>query len=175
MQPLQVQGESKTVNLAGITARDLMSTHVIAVQESWSIKRLADFFVDKQIAGAPVVDADDQLVGVVTVTDIMKFDSASADDKTIQVTLDHYCNIATTTLDEADLRRLTERASTICTVNSIMTSDVIQVTENTPLFEACALMLDKDVHRLFVTRSEKVIGVITSMDLLKPMARMASL
>ncbi|TQV85712.1 CBS domain-containing protein [Exilibacterium tricleocarpae] len=174
MQALEVGGDAKTVDLAGITAQDVMSTQVMPVYEDWSIKRLADFFVDNQIAGAPVVTGGDQLTGVVTITDIMKFESASADDDTIAVTRDHYDSIARDTLDAQELRKLSAGASTICTVDSIMTRDVIHIDATTPLFNACATMLKNDVHRLFVTRQEKVIGVITSMDLLKPMARLAS-
>ncbi|MCG8672934.1 MAG: CBS domain-containing protein [Pseudomonadales bacterium] len=163
----------RTTELSSARIKDVMATEIIAVYEGWSVKRLADFFVDKQIAGAPVVAADGQLVGVVTVTDILKFDSAAADTKTIQVTVNHYCNIAAGTLTEEDIKQLNSRASTICTVNSIMTKDVIHVEEDIPIFQAAALMLKNDIHRLFVTQDNKVVGVVTSMDLLKPMANLA--
>ena len=52
------------------TAQDVMTRDVLTARADWSIDRLADFFIDKSISGAPVLEPDGSLVGVVSSTDL---------------------------------------------------------------------------------------------------------
>ena len=53
-----------------ITAADLMSPEVLTVREDLPVADLAAFLMRHDITGAPVVDAEGRLVGVVSVVDI---------------------------------------------------------------------------------------------------------
>ena len=46
-------------------ARDIMNTDVISVPTSMDLRDLAKLFLDKGISGAPVVDRNGDLAGVI--------------------------------------------------------------------------------------------------------------
>jgi predicted transcriptional regulator len=150
-----------------IPLREVMSTDLLIVYEGWSIKRLVDFFDQHQITGAPVVASDGELVGVVTLTDVLRFQSHPPDMESIQAAADYYCGEAAQHFTEEDFRRLRDRASTTCTVNSIMTPEVLAIEVESSLASACAHLLEERIHRLFVTDEKRLVGVITAMDCLR--------
>lgn len=157
-------------NFQNITVQEIMSTDIISALESWTVKYLTDFFVDKQISGAPVINSEEKLVGVVTITDLLKADSTSADNTIIDITSDHLSELSRNKISEDDVKQLNSQANSFFTVGSIMTREVIQVSPEDNLISAAAIMLENDIHRLFVTNNSIVSGVITTMDLIKPLA-----
>jgi len=54
-----------------MTARDIMSTNVVTVSPSMTVKELATLLAEKRISGVPVVDHEGNLVGVVSEADIL--------------------------------------------------------------------------------------------------------
>jgi len=61
----------------GMAVGDIMRSEVLAARANWSLETLADFLVDNNISGAPVTTQDDELVGVVSLTDIVRQSSMS--------------------------------------------------------------------------------------------------
>ncbi|MBK9314071.1 MAG: CBS domain-containing protein [Acidobacteria bacterium] len=55
-----------------LNASDVMIRDVITVAESTPIKEVARLFNEKKITGAPVVNAEGELVGVLSETDIIR-------------------------------------------------------------------------------------------------------
>jgi CBS domain-containing protein len=53
------------------------------------------------------------------------------------------------------------------TVKDIMTPMLFKVDENTTIQEVADAMIGGRVHRLLVTHGGKVIGIVTTMDMLK--------
>src|SRR5918994_7417679 len=53
-----------------LTAADVMNTQVLAVRPEMTVHELAAFLTENQITGAPVLDRQGRLVGVVSETDI---------------------------------------------------------------------------------------------------------
>ncbi len=146
---------------------DYIRKEVLTVYEGWSIKRLSTFFVKHNISGAPVIAADDELVGVVTQSDIVRFESREPSEEQIKKLAEQFCGPFGGSLDEAEIRRMQGRANEYCTVNSIMTPQVISVDISTDLNDACQLMLTKKLHRLFITENGLLVGVISAMDILR--------
>ena len=52
------------------TVKDLMSPHIITVADDMTTDALARYLIEREISGAPVVDGQGRLVGVVSMTDI---------------------------------------------------------------------------------------------------------
>lgn len=146
---------------------EIASKEVLTVYEGWSIKRLAGFFVKHGLSGAPVVAADHSLVGVVTQSDVIAFESRAPSDKEIKRTIEQFYGPTAETLTDSDLQRIKQRASENCTVNTIMTPQVVSLDCGATLLDACKTIVEKDLHRLFVTRDGKIDGVITAKDLLR--------
>jgi len=150
-------------------ARDLMSTEVMTVQEGWSIARLAEFFLTKNITGAPVVSAAQKLVGVVSMSDIFKFENASEQAKSDALKACYREATGRDIASRADLAEWSKNAQDNCTVNQIMAGQVISVEADRTIPDIAKILIDNDIHRVFVIENERVVGVITSSDILRPL------
>ena len=154
-------------------ARDVMTTHVLKANSDWPVEQLAEFLVENSISGAPVVNAADELVGVVSLTDLARNDTQSHDPRAADRHA-FYLQVLEldSSLDTDELGTLSEREATV-KVREIMTPVLIAVAEETPVTEVAHKMVESRIHRLFVTRQEKVVGVITALDMLRVVRDMA--
>jgi acetoin utilization protein AcuB len=55
-----------------IKVADIMTREVVTVQRDWTVEEAADTLLAHKISGAPVVDDDGQLCGIITQTDLFK-------------------------------------------------------------------------------------------------------
>lgn len=150
-------------------AKYLMSPNVMTVYEGWSIQRLADFFMQHNISGAPVIASDHELVGVVSTTDIFHFENM--DEYSRRKALQScYREVCGTELNLADMTDWAKDAHKNCTVHQIMIKEVISVEEDATLSEVAELMVDQDIHRVFVTSKGRIVGVISTSDILRVLA-----
>ncbi len=155
-----------TTNLATLTAKDIMTDDVFMAYEGWSIKRLSTFLIKNKISGAPVIASDHSLVGVITATDVINFESKTDAEKN-ELVQDVYAEFVGTNYDDGIVSLLMQKADEHCTVNKVMTSKVIQIDEETPLSKVADIMLDAGIRRIFVTRNGIMAGVISTNNLLK--------
>ena len=179
MEDVCVSGElsSKAANfqlLGSMTAAEIMNKDVLLVYEGWSVKRLAQFFKERKITGAPVISSDHKLVGVVSVTDILNFEFLADRQKGEMISRAYFEEVLGQQLLMHDLAQYAEQADQYCTVNSIMTPEVISVSEDAGLPQVAKTLRENSIHRLFVTKDEKITGVISATDLLSPLADLCS-
>ena len=148
------------------TAKDIMTENVIAAYEGWSIKKLSDFFIKHGISGAPVIAGDHSLVGVVTATDIINFESKTSQEKTVMIETIYQENVGYN-YQQSDIKTLALHAEQNCTVHQIMAKHVIQIDENALLDELAEVMLEQGIRRIFITRKDIMVGVITTTNILQ--------
>ncbi len=55
-----------------LKAKDIMTKDVITAKNETTIEELARLLIDHKISGVPVVDDDNQLIGIVTENDLIK-------------------------------------------------------------------------------------------------------
>lgn len=154
------------IYLPDLYARDIMHGNLLTVYEGWTIHRLAEFFIHRQISAAPVIASDHELVGVVSVSDIVRFNTMD-DQQRGDVIRNHYRDSCGQEINEADLRAWVKTAERNCTVHQIMVPEVITVTEQASLSSVIAVLVEHHIHRVFVTEENKITGVITTMDALQ--------
>ncbi|MEH6616814.1 MAG: CBS domain-containing protein [Porticoccus sp.] len=152
-----------------IQAKDIMHTEVLSVYEGWSIQRLAEFFMKHKISGAPVIAADHELVGVVSVSDIFHFENMDKEQKKSALQT-CYRDVTNAEPNVVDLENWSKNAQYHCTVHQIMAPYVISVAETTALPEIASLMLEQNIHRVFVTRDGCISGVISTSNILQVLA-----
>jgi len=150
-----------------ITARDVMQTEVLALNESDSLLEAHQFFVRNDITGAPVVDDHGELVGVVSIRDLIRVEDEDP-DVTPDVANYFAAGPGYASLG-VDLDNLKEGLSEI-PVSEVMTREPICVTPDRPVSEVAALIRKNQIHRVLVTtRGEggrlEVAGIITLFDL----------
>jgi CBS domain-containing protein len=150
------------------SAKDLMTTDVKTVEADWPLDRVARFLVDHSISGAPVVD-EDQLVGVISLTDLARHNSTAGDAVAERPSAyyrheldDQYA------AEEIENLHLTEDDDT--TAEQVMTPQVYDVNEHTSIQQVAQIMHRGGIHRVFVTENGEIRGIITAMDMLKVVA-----
>ncbi|MCI0505449.1 MAG: CBS domain-containing protein [Gammaproteobacteria bacterium] len=152
------------------TIKDIMSANVQSVRDDWSLEMLSQFFFDKQISGAPVIDANGKLVGVVSLSDLT-WNNALPVMHNQESEHDYYKNIHSVSgISREDLSRLKIESESMITVKDIMTPMIFEVSEDAPVQKAAETMLKGHIHRLLVTRGKKLTGIVTTMDMLKIIA-----
>jgi predicted transcriptional regulator len=147
--------------------KDLMNPDVMTVPDDMTTDALARYLTEREISGAPVVDIQGHVIGVVSMTDIGRNMAEPADVESSQSS-DFYRDIAADlTLEDLGQRYVEERA---LTVRDVMTPVIHHVPVTASAAEAARLMIDQHIHRLVVTEGKEPVGIVTSLDLLKVVA-----
>jgi CBS domain-containing protein len=150
-----------------ITASDVMNPRVLTVRHDVTVRELANFLVDNDISGAPVEDGSGKLVGVVSVTDIAEVlsEDDEEDDEDDSERSGFFVSEWDGRLRREEIDDIPLDATEL-TVADLMTPDVYTVTEETPVSEIAEAMIANHIHRLLVTREDRVVGIISTSDLL---------
>lgn len=149
---------------------DLMQRDVLSVEDDWSLEQLARFFTDHQISGAPVISSKGELVGVVSATDIVRYDGmpeSERDTPTRHDTHDYYLYTLERQVAQEEMTTFHVDRDSSVSVRDIMTPMIFQVDENASVREAADTMIKGHIHRLFITRDNKISGVVTALDMLQ--------
>ena len=147
--------------------KDLMNPDIMTVADDMTTNELARYLIEREISGAPVVDSEGHLIGVVSMTDIGRNVAEPSDDESSRGSSFYRDIAADLTLEDLGQRYVEER---VVTVRDVMTPVIHQVPATASVAEAARLMVDQHIHRLIVTRGKEPVGIITSLDLLKVVA-----
>ncbi|RMF69348.1 MAG: CBS domain-containing protein [Calditrichaeota bacterium] len=150
-----------------LTAKDIMNPEVITVSDDLTVHELANLFTEKMISGAPVVDQEGRLVGVVSLSDIVRNDTQRATIVKERSETNFYLHGWEDRLTEEELSEFHVETIDEMLVRDIMTPILFEVSEDTSLAEMADMMINGRIHRLIVTRAGKVVGIVTTLDMLK--------
>jgi CBS domain-containing protein len=147
------------------TAADVMERGVITLSPEASLLDAHRLFVEEGIHGAPVVDDEGKVVGVVTSTDLLRavaeeHESAGVvSNEWLRDVLEFQPPAWSGPEDFQD--RLAGRR-----VDDVMTVGAWTVQEDTPVREVADLMRRERVHRVWVVKEKRPTGVVSTFDLL---------
>jgi CBS domain-containing protein len=149
-----------------LTARDVMNPEVLTVRVDLTVRELAAFLTEKQISGAPVVDGEGRLVGLVSLTDVAENDAERPD-----LVVDHSGPEEAVRgwedrMNPEEIHPLHVESDDLL-VRDIMTPTVYTVPEDTPVAKIAHAMVAGRIHRLLVTHRGHVVGIVTSLDLVR--------
>ena len=154
-------------SLEKLTAKDIMNADVVLVHDDMSVHELAATLTQHGISGAPVLDGDGRLVGVVSLSDIVANDGKRQAIHGGEHVGDFFLQGWEDELDETDMRPFHVVADEGMTVADILTSVIYTVDENTDIATMADTMIQGRIHRLVVTRDEAVVGIVSTLDMLK--------
>lgn len=139
---------------------EVMTRGVVTVRADLDVHELEKLFLDRRIHGAPVVDENDRLVGVVSQTDLLAWHYQTGQDAAGEPP--HHNRF------RGDKRGLTLASIRTAPVSELMTPLVHAVQAENTLAEAAARMIRHRIHRLVVVDNElRVLGIVAAMDLLR--------
>ena len=150
--------------MENLSARDIMSRHVVTVNEDLPVAELGRTLVEHGISGAPVLNNKGRLVGVVSATDIVANELKVG--RTVVSEADFYSrpDIGSRAEQAALGMHVEDYADTL--VRDIMTPIVIAVTPDATVMELADIMGVNRIHRVLVTQGEKLEGIVSALDLI---------
>lgn len=141
------------------TVATLMRKDVVCVREDVDIDDIAFLFMEKSIGGVPVVDADDKPVGMISKTDLVAMYT-------------RHGRYQGNLLDSFDADAAASRTPVMA--REIMSRTMVTLREQEPLARAAELFATERLHRAPVVAADgKLVGVLTTFDLVRSIARAA--
>ena len=138
------------------TARDIMETPVLTVSPQDPLDAVQRFFFDEGIHGAPVVDDERRVLGVISTTDVLRVVTERADAARPHV---EYASDGTE-------NGYVEAVTGGVVAEEIMTDSVVSVDGSAPISTIVEAFLENRVHRVLVVDDGYLEGIISSLDLL---------
>ena len=144
-----------------ITAKDIMTTGLITLTPEMDFSAAARTLLDKHINGAPVVDPDGALVGILCQSDLVA-QHKKLPVPTLLTLLDSFVQLTSTKQLEKQARKIAA-----LTVGEAMTVDPVTVKPDTTIETIAALMVDSNLHTLPVLDNGQLVGIIGKEDVLR--------
>lgn len=151
---------------AELKASDVMTREPVCVEPSTCIRSLARAFEDNEISGAPVIDADGRVVGVVSKTDLIRRCSEGSADVPPAYLFEVLCEQESVD-DATDLP-----PETLFCVEDFMSEDPLMVSPEMSAAAIARELHERRIHRVIVVDADRrPLGVVTSLDLLGHFSR----
>ena len=150
-------------------AMDIMTTAVITVGPDTPVQDLAKLLSDRAISGAPVVDANGRLVGIVSEGDLLHRAETGTERRTERRRSRWLDSLA----GDRDLARdyIKSHAGKVA---DIMTRKVITVEETAALADVANLLETNKIKRVPVLRAGKLVGIVSRANLVRALAAIPS-
>lgn len=145
-------------------ARDVMQRDVLALDAAASVLEAYRLFVEEEISGAPVVDEDGRVLGVLSARDLLRAISEERDSALLQTTYfrdtEEFSGPDWGATPEDFQDRLAGRS-----IGETMTPGAIVVAPDASIAEVARVLRQQRVHRVLVVDDDRLLGLITSFDL----------
>jgi CBS domain-containing protein len=152
-----------------MSVNNVMTREVVSIRASEEVKDAWLLLMEMDISGAPVVDDNGALVGILSMTDIFKAvlnrvqKARSLRESTMQ-------EADPETVDKEELRELSLalRAVAESRVAAILPKDqkVLSLAPGDSLDRAIHMIAENNINRLPVVDNNKVVGIITRQDVI---------
>ncbi len=134
--------------------KDIMTRDVLTVTAETTLNEVSEMLKGKRVSGFPVVNKENEVVGIITITDLMKV-------------LDRIYKWKDLEKRDSDLKisGRFEQEKNSSKVGDFMTTGVMTLTEDTDLDFVRKKMFSNKIHTLPVVKDGKLIGVVGKHDL----------
>ena len=123
--------------LLGLRVADIMSRNVVTATPEQKMADVARLLIDKNVTGAPVVDAEGRCMGILSATDYVRFQCQSGKTGPSETVVREHMSLAVHTISESET-----------------------------LVQAARRLCQAHIHRLpVVAADERVVGWISSLDI----------
>jgi len=135
--------------------KEMMTKQVLTINAEMSLKDAGKLFRENRISGLPVVDDDANIIGIFTITDMMRI-------------LGQIYELKESEKKHPDIRlsEMYDNEKSKAKVGNMMTKDVYVLNENDSIEEVMRLMFYNKVHTIPITNQNgKLVGIIGRRDL----------
>jgi CBS domain-containing protein len=142
-------------------ASDVMTSNVISVTPEMTVREVARIFVDNGISGAPVLDPDGRVAGMISEGDLLRRSEIGTEERTRASWLD---------LWSASHEARDYIKTHAVNVREVMTSDVVSVQPETPLGEVAGILETRRIKRVPVMKAGRLVGIVSRANLVQALA-----
>jgi len=135
--------------------KEIMTKNVVTVLPDASLKEIGKIFKEKRISGVPVVDDDGAIVGIVTLTDLLRVLDQAYKWKEFEKRVPG--------LRVSEIR---EEEKSQAKVRDIMTKDTSTINEDSTIDDLMRIMFTKGIHTIPVIKDGKLVGIVGKRDLI---------
>jgi CBS domain-containing protein len=144
-----------------LKAKDIMNKTVVTVTKNTSVDELGRLFIERNISGAPVVDEENNIFGIVTENDLVNQNKRLHIPTVVRlfdafIPLEGYGSI------EKEIKRMSAS-----TAEEICSREVVTVSPETSLQDIASIMAEKNIHLIPVISSGRIAGIIGKIDIIK--------
>lgn len=144
-----------------LKAKDIMNKNVVTVSKDTSVDALGRLFIEKNISGAPVLDEENNIFGIVTENDLIS-QNKRIHIPTMLRLFDAFIPLGGSGSIEKEIKKMSASK-----VSEICSREVVTVSPDTTLQDIATLMAEKGIHLLPVVSSGKILGIIGKIDIIK--------
>jgi CBS-domain-containing membrane protein len=144
-----------------LTAADVMTTAVVTVRPETSIHEIAKVLCDHHISGAPVVDDEERLLGIVSEGDLIGHAQLAGEQRR---------SWWQTFLNGPTVLAQHYAKSHGRTASDVMTKEVVTVLETTSVADTARTLEQHRIKRVPVQRNGRLVGIVTRSNLLQVLA-----
>lgn len=144
-----------------LMVRDVMRHHVATVTADDTLKEVANEMFRHRLSALAVVDESNRLVGVINDRDLIK--AALPDYKALISNLNY-------SIDVEPFEELLKKEDKI-KVSQLYREDFEVTTPETRIIEVAAVMIFKDIRRVFVVDGDQLTGVLLRKDIVNMIIR----
>jgi CBS domain-containing protein len=145
-----------------LTVADVMTNPVLVVRRDTPLKDVARLLIDNGVSGAPVVDADGRVLGVVSEADFLVKEQGAEEI--------HHRRLARVVGESTETRHQLDKVEAR-DAGGAMTAPAVTIAPTRPIREAAALMTSRRVNRLPVLDDGRLVGIVTRADLVRAYLR----
>lgn len=143
--------------------KDLMTKNAIACQAETSVQEAARLMYLNGLTGLPVINKQDELVGIITEYDLIKIEGHLH----LPINFAFLGSIITLGSDKIQ-KQMEQLAAT--KVSDLMTKEVMGISPGAPIEEVAEVFLHKKVNPVPVVEDGKLVGIISRADIVKLIA-----
>ena len=134
---------------------EIMTTSVKTASADTPVKEIANTMCFNKISGLPIVDADQNIVGIVSEKDLLK--RMFPDIATVATEgRPNFEDMERSYVDTLQLK-----------ASDIMTTPVSSVAPDMPIMKAASMMCINNIRRIPVTENKRLVGIISIGDVHK--------
>lgn len=148
-----------------VLAREVMQTQVVTIEADASLLDAQRLFVEEEINGAPVVDADGRVIGVLSARDLLR--GAAEEQDTVLSEAHYYRDLAEfsgpdwSNGPEDFQNRMASRK-----VSEVMTEGALTFPPDAPVEEIARTLRQNRIHRVLIAEDGALVGIVSSFDLM---------
>ena len=147
-----------------LRVRDLMTTQVITVKPTDTVRQAVIKMALDNVTGAPVVDNRNHVLGVISQTDILQLILKYQDKLDEEIHSEHLLSQPMDTDNQSADMTLINKEFSGMKVEDIMVRSTLYTTPDAEIVEALRMMMKMDVNRLPVLEQGILVGTVSRSD-----------